>query len=556
MGHVNIKNLVLRNKIYYFRISFQKSDGKFSSIKKSLGTSDLNLAIQRLALVKKEYFMKINNVELDTTNLISIDQYLAKIAPTDEERAKVIENEYKSLSDSQIIDRYFRCEEIIIQSQTGSSNTLSERCEAMTAATLERNKLHILIHYVRAKNKPDILRQFETHKRLFVPQHISWDQMVGGVQQTIIPTCNNQYSPRYYTQMPKNTIREILTESLVSNSKTIQKRFPQTLANLLKPVNLSLDDDYSKLNDKKIVAKIVEELKNRTDLNNDSKNKTMDVLRKVIKQAHKKEPDFYMSDGLLYYTEKLPETPAGEKNVYGVFDETQLRKMFDPQNEFFKTHPDELLACLIALYSGSRTNLSVTLQFGDFIKKDGIDCVWFRENHNKKNRKNKASERKLPVAQQLLDFGLVDMIKARQKKIGAKDTDFIFDRAASLKDDPGKKFMAPWLRFIRNDLGIVTQAGETYSFHSFRDTVSKYTKKLKLDDSIVDDIIGWEGNTMRQKNYLKYTTEELKEAVDKIVYPEDILHLEEWKKIIPDLYINPEHINNKRGKYKPHIKID
>jgi hypothetical protein len=336
----------------------------------------------------------------------------------------------------------------------------------------------------------------------------------------------------------------------------VQQRFPQTLTNLLRPVNLSLDDDYSKMNDKKVVAKIVEELKSRTDLNNDSKNKTMDVLRKVIKQAHKKEPDFYMGEGLLYYTERLPETSSGEKNVYGVFDDTQLAQIFDPKHDFFKTHPDEFLACLIALFSGSRTNLAVTLQFGDFIQKDGIQCIWFRENHDKKNKKNKASERKLPIAQQLLDWGIVDMIKARQKKIGAQATDFIFDRAASSKGDPAKKFMAPWERFIQNELGIVSHDGIKYSFHSFRDTISKHTKILKIDDSIVDDIIGWEGSTIRQKNYLKYSTEEIKEAVDKIEYSEEILHLEEWKKIIPDLYINPEHISNKRGKYKPHIKID
>lgn len=558
--HVYIKNLVLRKKIYYFRISFKKSDGKFSSIKKSLGTSDLNLAIQRLALVKKELSMQIiNNVELDTTKPVTIDQYLNQIAQTDEERARIIENEYKNLSDTQAIDKYFKCEEILRLSKTGNSATLTERCSAGMAAELERNKLHILIHFIRAKTNPAIQYQFKQHQQLFTPQYTSWEQMVYGTQTMIpvMPAINNKYMPQYPSmQMPQNTIREILTESLKRNSDTIKERFPRTLATLLKPVNLSLDDDYSKLNNENVIKKIVEALTSRTNLNNDSKNKTMDVLRKVIKQAHKKEPEFYKGEKLLYYTERLPETPAGEKEEFGTFTEEQLAKIFDPKYDFFKTHPDEFLACLVALFSGSRTNLAVTLQFGDFIEKDGVHCIWFRKNHTKKNRKNKASERKLAIAKQLLDFGFLDMIKARQKKIGAQETDFIFDRAANSKGDPAKKFMAPWERFIQNELGIVSRDGNKYSFHSFRDTISKHTKRLKIDDSIVDDIIGWEGSTIRQKNYLKYSTEEIKEAVDRIEYPEEILHLDYWKKIIPDLYINPEKISTKRGKYKPHINID
>lgn len=554
---VNIKNLVLRNKIYYFRISFLKSDGKIGSIKKSLGTSDLNLAIQRLALAKKEYDMQVNGVELDLSKTLYINDYMAQISPNMHEQDKAIEKEYKNISDEQAITNYFKYQEIAKNCDAGTANTITERSLARKAAILESEKLFILIHYVRTKTNPDIKKRFDECKALFTPRTTTWEQMVDSAQQPIPPTFNNQCVPQGSLTMPKNTIREILTESLVRNSKAIQKRFPQTLTNLLKPVNLSLDDDYSKLNNKAVVAKIVEELKSRTNLNNDSKNKTMDVLRKVINQAHKKEPDFYISEGLLYYTERLPETPAGERKGYSAFDDTQLAQIFDPKHDFFRKHPDEFLACLLALFSGSRTNLGITLQFGDIVEKDGIQCIWFRENHDKKNRKSKASERKLPIAQQLLDFGFVDMIKARQEKTGATDTDFIFDRAAGLSGDPAKKFMAPWLRFIRDELGIVTKDSCMYTYHSFRDTVSKRTKKqLNIDDSLIDDIIGWEGKNMQDSHYLKYKTEEIKAEVDKIVYPEEILHLNYWKTVIPDLYINPEKIDNKRGKYKPHIKLD
>lgn len=557
MRRVNIKNLVLRKKIYYFRISFKKSDGTFSSIKKSLGTSDLNLAIQRLEIYKKELLMKINNVELDTSKKINIHDYLNQIGKTQKEQAKVIEQEYSDLSDDEVVSKYFKCEEIMRISKTGTSATLVERCNAYNAAELERNKLHILIHYVRAVNNQYIKNLFDKCMDLFRPQQITWEQFVYGVNSQTQPMQNKQIAAyNIPASMPKNTIREILTKSLEKNAKSIQRRFPQALEKMLKPVNISLDDDYSKMNDESVIKKIVEHIKNKTDANNDSKNKILNVLRKVIKQAHKKEPDFYMGDKLLYHVSDLLKTPDGEKQEYGVFNDEQLAKMFDPKHDFFKKHPDEFLACLIALYSGSRTNLGITLQYGDFIQKDSIDCFWFRENNDKKNKKNKASERKLPIAQQLLDWGIIDIIRARQKKTGAADTDFIFDRAANLSGDPAKKFMTPWLNFIRTTLGIVSKDGLKYTFHSFRDTLSMYTKTLGIDDSVVDDIIGWEGSSMRNKHYMKYTTAAIKAEVDKIVYPEEILHLEEWKKIIPDLYLNPEHISNKRGNYKPHIKID
>ena len=162
----------------------------------------------------------------------------------------------------------------------------------------------------------------------------------------------------------------------------------------------------------------------------------------------------------------------------------------------------------------------------------------------------------VPIPKQLLNWGFVDIIKARQKKLGAQSTDFIFDRAKDLSDDPSKKFMDPWLHFIRDKLGIIEHEGTKYSFHSFRDTVSVYTEKLGIGDSMVNKIMGWEGKTTRQKSYLKHQIDEIKTEADKIEYPEEILHLEEWKKIIPDLYINPEHISHKRGKYKPHININ
>ena len=47
---------------------------------------------------------------------------------------------------------------------------------------------------------------------------------------------------------------------------------------------------------------------------------------------------------------------------------------------------------------------------------------------------------------------------------------------------------------------------------------------------------GWKGVGTRSEYYLKRTQNELKEAVDKLVYLEEELHLQEWKDIIKDRY--------------------
>ena len=214
------------------------------------------------------------------------------------------------------------------------------------------------------------------------------------------------------------------------------------------------------------------------------------------------------------------------------------------------------MACLIALFSGARTNAAVSLQFGDITQEYDIDVIAFFENHARKHLKNDASERYLPIAKQLMDWGFVDMIRARQKQIGAKDSDFIFDRTQNkLTGDPADKFMTPFLRFIRDELGIVQTGRKIYSFHSFRDTVSNKMEDCGISDSMAHKLVGWKDTDIRHSNYMKRDCQEWKTEIDKLVYPEDVLHLEEWKRIIPDLYISPKKINHKRGTYKPHIKI-
>ena len=61
--------------------------------------------------------------------------------------------------------------------------------------------------------------------------------------------------------------------------------------------------------------------------------------------------------------------------------------------------------CQGAFFTGARANSALTLQYDDVLVKDGIDSIYFRENHKIKQLKNEASERIVPVHPQLLAAG-------------------------------------------------------------------------------------------------------------------------------------------------------
>ena len=191
------------------------------------------------------------------------------------------------------------------------------------------------------------------------------------------------------------------------------------------------------------------------------------------------------------------------------------------------------------------------MEFIDDDKKD--------ENGNKKDGKkqlkNDASVRKVPIAKQLLDWGFVDMIQRRKQKTNAKDDDFIFSKTATYTS-PSANFMKDFSDFVFKVTNIDTKHKKSYSFHSFRKMVSNKLKALGIEKTIINSICGWDGEGTMEQDYSIHYLEELKPEVDKIEYPENILHLEKWKNTIQDLYINPEKIVKKRKTYKKHINID
>lgn len=577
----NLTNgLLLRSGVFYFRMDMKISRNRYKSIRRSLHTTNLYTAIQRLNQMKNfiNTFSKLSQEEQKEF----IKFYTGGEETLTEEEQKELENGDTSSIICAALDVWMaqrldsdKLAEIFAKksyefdiADTGFPDTAAERVKAKRKAAEDLVNAKYMMS-IREKLNPAEAQEYEDTLEMINGSKLrdrSWEEYqarkAGKFAPTVIYAAQPQQS--YQKQQNKHTIDEIMQYmfevSQIKSQTQISQKYD--IKNMIASVNLSLDDDYSKMNDPDVIKQICKWIKERqkkdgANISNKRKNKQLGILRSLIQAANRKEPAQYKLTELIEPILFLRKETKGQTKEYWPFSETQLANMFDPKHDFFKKNPEQFLACLIALFSGARTNAAVSLQFKDITTEFDIYCMAFYENHERKHLKNDATERFVPIAKQLIDWGGVDMIKARQKKIGAKDTDFIFARTQhELSGDPADKFMTPFLRFIRQKLKITSTDRKIYAFHSFRDTVSNKMADCGIDDTMAKKLVGWKGGDTRYTHYTKRDCQEQQAAIDKLVYPEDILHLEEWKKIIPDLYINPEKISHSRGKYKPHIKID
>lgn len=575
--------LLLRSGIFYYRIDVKVANNKYKSIRCSLHTTNLYTAILRLNQMKR---LMRSFAELSPEEQTEFIKFYTggEEKLTDEEKQELESGDSSSIINTafdawvakksdpgKLIDTFVKRSVEFDLADKGYIDSAHERKIARNKATQDIIDAEYLM-LIRKQLKPAEEQEYNETLEMAKNSELrdgSWEEYQARKSGKIAPRTVFVPQPQHIYQDPqktqnKHTITEIMEYMFeVSQIKSeTQKSQTYDVQNMIASVGLSMDDDYSKLNDQKTIARICTWIKQRqkkdgTEISNKRKNKQLGILRSLITAANRKEPSQYKLTELTSCILFLRKAPKGETKEYWYFSDAQLKNIFDPKHNFFKKNPEQFLACLIAMFSGARTNAAVSLQFGDITKEDGIDVISFFENHPRKHLKNEATERYLPVAKQLLDWGFVDMVRERQKKIGAKDSDFIFSRTQNeLSGDPADKFMTPFLRFIREKLGIVQTGRKIYSFHSFRDTVSNKMEDCGISDSMAHKLVGWKETDVRHTNYMKRDYQEWKTEIDKLVYPEEILHLDYWKTVIPDLYINPEHINHKRGKYKPHIKID
>lgn len=140
-----------------------------------------------------------------------------------------------------------------------------------------------------------------------------------------------------------------------------------------------------------------------------------------------------------------------ENASYEYFNSTDLKSLFDNASSINGyTSKSKIWLMILALYTGARLGQICDIELSFFEKVNGIDVLNFKIIN-----KNKASIRKIPIHQDLIDLGLLEYVD-RQKKLGRL-------KLIQLSGKKGSKFFTEYKRScgINDDKKV---------FHSFRST--------------------------------------------------------------------------------------
>ena len=280
-----------------------------------------------------------------------------------------------------------------------------------------------------------------------------------------------------------------------------------------------------------MIEKISKGIINNPSLKNDVKKMKVRYLKELATCGHNINPDLYKAN-IINNFPQIENTRRIDKNPHLPYKKEQLLEMFNPKHTYFKDNPDAFWACMIALFTGARINAAITLQYKDILVKDGIAYIQFRSDHKIKQLKNDASERLVPIHQQLLDLGFIDYINKRKAKSKAEDTDFIIKKCQTKSGEYNNKFFTRELSPFFTAIKVKTGNHDGYDFHSFRKNLSIALQDAGVGATYINDIIGWEGKTTMEQSYSNHTLTQINDELNKFSYDFLKPHFAKWKNIL------------------------
>ncbi|MDO9632261.1 MAG: site-specific integrase, partial [Humidesulfovibrio sp.] len=176
------------------------------------------------------------------------------------------------------------------------------------------------------------------------------------------------------------------------------------------------------------------------------------------------------------------------------FTDEELARLFHPDH----FRPDHFRASwnfwlpLLGLHTGARLEELCQLHLADIRQEDGSG-VWFLDinDEGEKHLKSTAGRRMVPLHPALVELGLLDRVKALQKKGEVRLFPGLGIRASTgnLSGTAGQ-----WFTRYRRSCGVGGAGGEKSAkvFHSFRHTLSTRAKFLGLDRRAVKELVGHE----------------------------------------------------------------
>jgi integrase len=338
-------------------------------------------------------------------------------------------------------------------------------------------------------------------------------------------------NPQFAPPTPRK-ISEILGTmiSKYNGCKPDKDRKYSAVKRMVESVGISLDDDYSKVNDQAVINQMAQNVIERTDIKGDGKRKYIGYIKEFVTCANGIDPDNYKLN-IISNLPNIPKTKKSERKPHWPYTDEQLLEIFNPKYKFFQENVDVFWSCMIAMFTGARRNAAVTLQYGDIKTIDGIPCINFQSNHDIKFLKNEASERIVPINPQLIKLGFVDFVNRRRTKTKATDSDFIFPKCRTKSGKFNIKFLRKFFEYLK-DVGIKQADGDRMDFHSFRKNASVGMQNAGIQTTYINDIIGWDGNGTMEQSYSNHSLKQIKTENDKFSYKFLQPHFDKWNKIL------------------------
>ena len=340
---------------------------------------------------------------------------------------------------------------------------------------------------------------------------------------------NKQQSNKHKCSQTIEQILDRFTTKKGKNNEETQRKY-NAILHYINAIGLSIKDKYSKIHNEQTLLKIVATINNRTDMKGDQKIRHVRWINELIKFAVSAYPDTYKIDVLISQP-SIKRTPKSAKRPHTPYNDNLLKRIFDPNRQFFHKYPDMFWGCMIALFTGSRKNAIFTLQYKDIIQRNGIWCINFISDYpGIKQLKTEDSERIVPIHSTLIKMGFLDYI---QQKPHDALTDFIFKSvcftsSGNLNSHMARKFFC----FLEN-IGIRDKSGGHYDFHSFRKNANITMEKCGIIRSYIDKIIGWQSRGSEgERSYSNYTIKQISEQLELLHYDCLKNEFKEWTKIM------------------------
>lgn len=206
----------------------------------------------------------------------------------------------------------------------------------------------------------------------------------------------------------------------------------------------------------------------------------------------------------------MGENPAGNRELlsskkrkladrYAIFDTNEIRKLYwsSAMADARKKNPDYYWVLMLAIHTGCRISEITSLKANQFKVTDaGTNYIQLYDS------KTSAGVRPIPIPQQLLDAGLADFIKGKDRVFKYEDRE-----GKGSGNAVGKKFkrMLVKLEIYR----------ERLVFHSLRKFVNDYLKQKGVQYEVRCQLIGHELGDINNSVYAnKFTIDQLAEIIE------------------------------------------